>query len=52
MLWATGITLSFATLWGFLDNFAAVPHFDMYLLFPMYWASMGIASAFIRMRYR
>jgi hypothetical protein len=52
MLWGTGITLSFATLWGLLDNFAVVPHFDLYLLFPMYWGATGIANALIRLRYK
>ncbi len=52
MLWATGLTLSFATLWGFLDNFIPLPHFQMYLFFPIYWAITGFASAILRMRYR
>ena len=52
MLWATGFTLSFATVWGFLDNFITLPHFQIYLFFPIYWAITGVASAIIRMRYR
>lgn len=52
MLWATAVTLSFATIWGFLDNFITLPHFDLYLLFPIYWGITGIASAVIRLRYK
>ena len=52
MLWGCGITLSFATLWGFLDLFAGMPHFDIYLLFPIFWGVMGVASGLIKLRYK
>lgn len=52
MLWGSGITLSFATLWGFLDLFTVLPHFDMYLLFPIFWGVMGVASGLIKLRYK
>lgn len=52
MLWGSGITLSFATLWGFLDMFAGLPHFDIYLLFAIYWAVTGVASSLIKLRYK
>ena len=29
-LWASGFTLSLATIWGFLDNFGLVGHIDGY----------------------
>jgi uncharacterized membrane protein (DUF485 family) len=52
MLWGSGITLSFSTLWGFLDLFVGLPHFDIYLLFPIFWGVTGIASGFIKLRYK
>ncbi len=52
MLWGSAVTLSFSTIWGFLDNFLSLPHFQLYLLFPMFWATTGIAGAVLRLRYR
>jgi hypothetical protein len=52
MLWASGITLSFATFWGLLEIYTLFPHFDLFLLFPLYWGATGIASALIRLRYK
>jgi hypothetical protein len=52
MLWGNGVTLSFATLWGFLDRFVILPHFSLFLLFPIFWAATGVAKGFIKLRYK
>ncbi|MEQ1781608.1 MAG: hypothetical protein ABMA14_09625 [Hyphomonadaceae bacterium] len=41
--WATGATLAICTVWGFLDMFAAVPHAEMWLAFPIWSLCMGLA---------
>lgn len=52
MLWGIGITLSFTTVWGFLEENAGVPHFPLYLAFPVFCAGMGVAQVFVRRAYQ
>jgi len=51
-VWAIGATLAVTSVWGFLELFLPVPHLDLYLVFPMFWAFVGVCSALVRMRYR
>jgi len=44
ILWASGLTLSFATVWGFLDNFRLVGHADGYWLIVIWFAGLGIGG--------
>ena len=41
-LWATGLTLAAASVWGFLEQFETVPHIPLYYAFVFYWASFGL----------
>ena len=41
-LWATGITLAVATVWGFLEALAAVPHVPLYFAFILWLGSLGV----------
>jgi hypothetical protein len=51
-LWATGVTLSIATVWGFAEMLADAPHLGGWLWFPV-WALAGtITDIFTRRRYR
>lgn len=52
MLWGLGITLAFTTIWGFLEEFAEVAHFPLYLVFPVFCAGMGVAQRFVRRSYQ
>lgn len=52
MLWGIGITLGLATAWGFLENVGAAPHFPLYLIFPVFCGSFGLAQPFVRRRYQ
>lgn len=52
MLWGIGLTLSIATLWGFLESFGQAPHVDSYWAFPIFGFFTGIASCLIRRSYR
>jgi uncharacterized YccA/Bax inhibitor family protein len=52
MLWGIGVTLSVTTVWGFLELFVPVPHLDLYFVFALFWVAVGIASPFLRLRYR
>jgi hypothetical protein len=44
ILWASGLTLSFATVWGFLDNFGLGGHADGYWLIALWFAGLGLGG--------
>jgi hypothetical protein len=44
ILWASGLTLSLATIWGFLDNFGLVGHADGYWLLVIWFIGLGIGG--------
>jgi hypothetical protein len=44
ILWASGLTLSVATAWGFLDNFGLVGHADGYWLIALWFLGLGIGN--------
>lgn len=41
--WATGATLMVCTTVGFLDMFDAIPHLDLWIVFPMWAVFQGLA---------
>ena len=52
MLWGIGATLAVTSVWGFLENFVQVVHFDLYLVFPLFWFFVGIFTSVLKARYR
>ena len=52
MLWAIGLTLSAATLWGFLELILKVPHFQLYLAFPVFWVMVAFSAGAVTSRYK
>lgn len=44
ILWASGLTLSLATIWGFLDNFGLVGHADGYWLLVVWFMGLGVGA--------
>ncbi len=48
LLMSTALTLFFAALWGFLENFADAPDFPLYLLVPVFFGLFGLVQPFIR----
>ncbi|WP_116089927.1 hypothetical protein [Sphingomonas crusticola] len=48
-LWATGIMLSVATLWGFLED-AGVPHVPMFYVAVGWFAALGLVACVQRVR--
>jgi hypothetical protein len=44
VLWASGFTLSLATIWGFLDNFKLVGHIDGYWIVAAWYFGQGIGA--------
>jgi len=43
-LWATGLTLAAASVWGFLEQFETVPHIPLYYAFVFYWGAVGVTQ--------
>jgi hypothetical protein len=43
-LWATGLTLAAASVWGFLENFDVVAHIPLYYAFVFYWGAFGLTQ--------
>jgi hypothetical protein len=52
LLWGMGITMALCTAWGFLENVGAVPHFPLYLIFPVFCGAFGLAQPLVRRRYQ
>ncbi len=50
MLWATGGTLSAATVYGFLDVFEAAPRLPLYSVAILWFFCLGVAGAVLRLR--
>ncbi len=44
ILWASGFTLSVATIWGFLDNFDLVGHADGYYIVIVWFFGLGVGG--------
>ena len=44
-LWASGFTLSLATIWGFLDNFELVGHIDGYWVMVTWFFGLAVGEA-------
>jgi hypothetical protein len=43
-LWASGFALSAATIWGFLENYRLVDHFDVYWVSVLWFFGLGIGA--------
>jgi hypothetical protein len=46
---ATGLTLSLATVWGFLENFGLVPHIDAFYIAVLWFAGLGVGALYNRL---
>jgi len=44
LLVASGVTLTLATIWGFLENFELVPHVDAYHLALLFFVAQGFGT--------
>jgi hypothetical protein len=45
---ASGAVYALATAWGFLELYAGVPDFPLYLTFPVFCGALGVAGLFIK----
>lgn len=49
---ASGLTLSVATAWGFLESFGLAPHFDTYWIAVIWFAGLGLGACFNKLMSR
>ena len=47
-LWASAITLSLATIWGFLESFELVSHIDAYYVSVVWFGGLGLGACINR----
>lgn len=52
ILCGLGITLAVTTTWGFLELLAGIPHFQTYLVYPLFWFFAAVSTPFLKARYR
>ena len=52
MLWGIALTLGVLTVWGFLELFVLVPHFQLYLAYPLFAFFVGVSAPLLKRRYR
>ncbi|MBC2776205.1 hypothetical protein [Parasphingopyxis marina] len=45
---ATGLTLTFAAIWGFLENYGLVGHFELYWIVVLWFFGFGIGALVAR----
>ena len=45
---ASGAVYALATAWGFLELYAGVPGFPLYLIFPVFCGVLGVVGLFIK----
>jgi hypothetical protein len=52
VLCGTGGTLATTTIWGYLEDFAHVPHLDLIWVYPIFWLFVVASYPVVRLRYR
>jgi putative oxidoreductase len=45
---AAGISMALFTGWGFAESFAGAPHAEGWLIYPLFWAALGVVAPFIK----
>lgn len=50
MLIATGVLLAAASMWGFLEAFAGLPHVPAFYAFPLWAGALGVATCLRKLR--
>ena len=52
LLGGMGVTLAVTTAWGYLEDFAGVPHMDPVYVYAIFWFAAVLSYPVVRMRYR
>ena len=52
LLWGLGGLLAFTSVWGMLESFTHIRHFEPTWTFTVFWAFVGVSSPFLQRKYR
>ena len=52
ILWGLGGLLTLTSVWGMLESFTRIPHFQPIWTFPVFWCFVGVSSPILMRRYR
>jgi hypothetical protein len=52
LLGGTGGILALVTAWGYMEDFAHIPHLDLIWVYPLFWLFAVISYMFVKARYR
>lgn len=52
LLCGLGGTMAVTTVWGFLERFAHIMHFQPMWMFPLFWVLAGFSTPLLSRRYR
>ena len=45
---AAGVAMALFTGWGFAESFADAPHAEGWLIYPLFWAALGLIAPFVK----
>lgn len=45
---SAGLAMAIASFWGFGESYANAPHIPNWMIFPLFWACMGVMTPLIR----
>ena len=45
---AAGVAMALFSAWGFGESYAGAPHVPGWMIYPLFWASFGVISPFVR----
>ena len=52
LLWGLGGVLAVTSVWGMLESFTHIPHFQPTWTFSLFWIFVGVCTPFLMRRYR
>jgi len=52
LLWGLGGVLGVTSVWGMLESFTHIPHFQPTWTFSLFWIFVGVCTPFLMRRYR
>lgn len=45
---AAGLAIALFSAWGFAETYAGAPHVPGWLIYPLFWAVLGVTAPFVR----
>ena len=52
LLWGLGGVLAFTSVWGMLESFTHIRHFEPTWTFTVFWLFVGVSTPFLQRKYR